>query len=235
MLPVLPTYLSTIFILSVFLTLYLFYRVLSRSTLAPKTISKILYGLLVWVMLQVLLARLDVYNAHLEALPPKILVFGIAPLILTIVLLFVLPKGRAALDQLTLLDLHYLHIVRIPVEIGLYFLALHKAIPNIMTFEGQNFDILVGITAPLVAYFGISKAKMNRTSLLIWNLVSLVLLFNIVVLAFLAAPTPLQQIAFDQPNRAVFYYPFSLLPTFIVPVVLFCQLVSIRKLIKMRP
>jgi len=101
-----------------------------------------------------------------------------------------------------------------------------------MTFEGQNFDMLVGITAPFVAYFGITKGKMNRIALLIWNFISLGLLFNIVTLALLYAPTPLQLLAFDQANIAVFYYPFSLLPTFIVPLVLFCQLASIRKLFK---
>jgi len=37
-------------------------------------------------------------------------------------------------------------------------------------------------------------------------------------------------LAFDQPNIAVLYFPFSWLPTYVVPVVLFCHLAALRKL-----
>ena len=37
-----------------------------------------------------------------------------------------------------------LHIVRVPVEIVLYWLFISKAIPGLMTFNGRNFDILAG-------------------------------------------------------------------------------------------
>ena len=101
-----------------------------------------------------------------------------------------------------------------------------------MTFTGRNFDILAGLTAPLIYYFGYVKQKLNRTTLIIWNLISLGLLLNIVINALLSAPSPIQQFAFDQPNTAILYFPFSLLPTFIVPVVLFAHLVVLRQLFK---
>jgi hypothetical protein len=53
-----------------------------------------------------------------------------------------------------------------------------------------------------------------------------------VVNELLSAPTPFQKFAFDQSNIAVVNFPFSWLPTFIVPIVLFCQLTSIRQLLK---
>ncbi|TAH22438.1 MAG: hypothetical protein EAZ08_00730 [Cytophagales bacterium] len=45
-------------------------------------------------------------------------------------------------------NLIYLNIVRIPVEIILFWLFVNKAIPELMTFEGRNLDIIAGITAP---------------------------------------------------------------------------------------
>ena len=159
---------------------------------------------------------------------------GILPPLLTIVLLFSTIKGRRFIDSLPLQKLTYLHIVRIPVEIVLYWLYLHKAVPELMTFEGRNFDILAGITAPILAYFGLTKAKWNHRIILVWNFICLGLLINIVVNALLSARTPIQQFAFDQPNIAIEYFPFSWLPTFIVPVVLFGHLVSIRQLWKQR-
>jgi len=47
----------------------------------------------------------------------------------------------------------------------------------------------------------------------------------------LSAPSPIQKIAFEQPNIAILYFPFCWLPTFIVPIVLFSHLVAVRKLV----
>jgi hypothetical protein len=123
-------------------------------------------------------------------------------------------------------------MVRIPVELVLLWLSLHKAIPQLMTFEGRNFDIISGITAPFIAYLGFTKTILNRRIILIWNFICLALLANIVVNALLSAPFPFQQFAFDQPNIAILYFPFSWLPTFIVPVILLGHLVSLRQLLK---
>ncbi|MDB6080057.1 MAG: putative transrane protein of unknown function, partial [Akkermansiaceae bacterium] len=46
----------------------------------------------------------------------------------------------------------------------------------------------------------------------------------------LSAPFPFQRLALDQPNVAILSFPFIWLPTFIVPVVLFTHLASIRQL-----
>ncbi|MFD2555125.1 hypothetical protein [Sphingobacterium tabacisoli] len=135
------------------------------------------------------------------------------------------------MNGLSIIKITYLNIVRIPVELVLFWLFLNGAIPELMTFEGRNFDIIAGITAPIVAYFGLVKGKVNRKIILGWNFVCLGLLMNIVIHAFLSAPSPVQKIAFEQPNIAILNFPFSWLPTFIVPVVLFGHLVSIRQLL----
>ena len=64
--------------------------------------------------------------------------------------------------------------------------------------------------------------------------IALGLLLNIVFIAIFSAPFSFQKFAFEQPNIAVLFFPFSWLPAFIVPVVLFCHLASIRQLIKHR-
>jgi hypothetical protein len=117
----------------------------------------------------------------------------------------------------------------VPVELILYWLFLHGAIPEIMTFEGHNFDILAGLTAPFVAYFGFTKRKLSPTMIMLWNVVCIGLLGNIVITALLSAPSPLQRLAFDQPNIAILHFPFSWLPTFIVPLVLLAHLTAIRQ------
>ena len=69
-----------------------------------------------------------------------------------------------------------------------------------------------------------------RAVLIGWNIMCLALLFNIVINAILAAPVDFQQQAFDQPNIAIFYFPYVLLPGVVVPIVLFSHLVLLRSL-----
>ena len=145
--------------------------------------------------------------------------------------MFFSKKGKQAMDGYNVKQLTLLHIVRIAVELGLYWLYLHKAIPGIMTFEGRNFDILCGLTAPLVYYFGYVKNTLSKSVLIAWNIVCLLLLANIVVMAVLSAPLPIQQFGFNQPNIALLYFPFIWLPCGIVPVVLFAHMVALRRLL----
>jgi len=100
-----------------------------------------------------------------------------------------------------------------------------------MTFEGRNFDIISGLTAPIIFYFGFIKKTLSNKILLIWNFICMGLLINIVTIAVLSAPFSFQKIAFDQPNIALLYFPFIWLPCCIVPVVLFSHLAAVRQLL----
>lgn len=177
------------------------------------------------------IAALNGITQQFDAMPPRLLLL-VLPVFLILLLSFVLPSLRAKLDQLDPAKLTLLHSVRIPVEIILYLLFTYGAIPEIMTFDGRNYDILAGLSAPVIYYLGYVKKKVSRNVLIGWNVFCLFLLINIVTTAVLSAPFPFQKLAFDQPNLAVFYFPFIWLPVFIVPAVLFSHLVTIRSLIK---
>jgi hypothetical protein len=230
----LPAYISLIFGLTTVITLLLFYWAVKKSTseTTSKKANTILLGLTIWLTIQAVVTLKNVYNFDTAATPPKILLFGVLPAIFTIILLFATLKGRQFIDSLPLKNITWLNIVRIPVELVLLWLFVNKAVPQLMTFEGRNFDIIAGITAPFIAYFGLTKAKLGRQITLVWNFVCLALLLNIVVNALFSVPSPFQKFAFDQPNTAILNFPFSWLPTFIVPVVLLGHLTSIRQLLK---
>jgi len=232
----LPTYISLTFGLTTVATLLLFIWTIrnSNSETTRKKSMTIFIGLTIWLVIQTILTTKNIYNTDKNSLPPKIILFGILPTILTIIFLFVTQKGRQFIDSLPLENLTYLNVVRIPVEIVLFWLFLNKAIPELMTFKGQNFDIIAGISAPFITYFGLTKIKLSRQIILFWNFMCLGLLINIVVNALFSAPSPIQKFAFEQPNIAILNFPFSWLPTFIVPIVLFGHLTSIRQLLKQK-
>jgi hypothetical protein len=230
----LPSYIALVFGLTTVLTLLLFVWAINDSKIGAtrKMVVPILIGCCIWLLLQATLTIKNIYNTDTNTLPPKIFLFGILPTIFVLILVVFTQKGRAFMDSLPLKNLTYLNMVRIPVEIVLFWLFLRKTIPQIMTFEGRNFDILAGITAPIIAYLGFVKTRLSHKVILIWHFIALGLLLNIVIIAFLSAPTPLQQFGVDQPNIALLNFPFSWLPTFIVPIVLFGHLTAIRKLLK---
>jgi hypothetical protein len=217
------TGLNLFFILTTLLSVYQFYRVTNKS-------KTILLMLLLWMAIQFLLGSTSFYDNE-STIPPRFVLL-ILPPVLGVFLLLATRKGRKVIDQFDYQKLTLIHFIRVPVEITLYYLALSKVIPTMMTFEGLNFDILVGLTAPIIYYFGFIKKTISTKFLLFWNCVGLGFLVNIVVIALLSSKTPLQQLAFDQPNIAVGHFPFNWLPSIIVPIVLLSHLVSIRKLIQ---
>jgi len=236
MIPNLPIYIASLFALTTIATLLLFTWTIRNSN-TEQTRNKatpICIAFILWLLLQAVLTLNNSYNLDTTSFPPKIILTGILPAIITIIIAFSTQKGRQFIDSLPLKNLTYLNIVRIPVEIVLYWLFLNKTIPELMTFEGRNFDILAGITAPIIAYFGLTKTTLSRQTILLWNFICLSLLLNIVINALLSAPSPIQKFAFDQPNIAILNFPFSWLPTFIVPIVLFGHLTSIRQLFKQK-
>lgn len=219
----LPFYISIIFILTVILTTWLFYRATRQS-------STSLIIILSWILVHSIMGFTGFYTIT-NTLPPRFLLM-VAPPMLLIIGLFASSKGRKFIDSLDLKSLTFLHTIRIPVELVLYWLFLQKTVPELMTFEGRNLDILSGISALVITYFYFTKKQTNLKTLLIWNFICLGLLVNIVVNAVLSAPSPFQQFAFDQPNIAVLYFPFNLLPAVVVPLVLFSHLAAVRQLIK---
>ena len=217
----LPFYISILFGVVTLLTILVFYKAANYS----KTVITVL---ILWLTVQGIISSTGFYTTF-DSIPSRFGLLILPPLVLILILFFT-KKGRHFIDSLDIKTLTLLHVIRIPVEIVLFWLFVHKSIPQIMTFEGRNFDILSGITAPFIYYFGFVKNKLDKKIILTWNFLCLGLLINIVGIALLSAPFPFQKFAFNQPNIALAYFPFVWLPCCIVPLVLFSHLVSIRQL-----
>jgi hypothetical protein len=218
----LPFYIPAVFLLTFFLTVFFFYKAANASKKALVIIG-------VWVVLQTILGLSGFYKIA-DSTPPRLPLLILPPIIF-IIILFNTIKGKTFIDMLNLRWLTILHVVRIPVELVLFWLFLHKEVPGLMTFEGHNFDILSGISAVFIWYFGFMNPKLNKTVLLAWNFICLALVLNIMFNAIFSAPTKFQLFGFEQPNKAFGFFPFLLLPAFIIQVVLFSHLVAIRQLI----
>lgn len=218
----LPFYVGLLIELTVTLTIYLFYR----ATQSSKIFLVIAIG---WAIIQALLGLSPAAKGTPVQLPMLV-----APPMLLIIILFLSKKGRGFIDKLKLADLTLVHGVGLLVELVLYFLFVYKTVPQAMTFEGRNFDVFSGLTAPLIYYFGFVGKKLNRGILIAWNLICLMLLINASALAVLSLPN-FGVIGKGQPDIALGVFPFTMLPAVIVPIVLLSHLASLRQLIMRKP
>ena len=187
---------------------------------------------LVWIALQTVLSLNGFYLAF-ESVPPRMMAM-IGPPLLMLAILFFTRWGRRYMDGLDAANLVAGQTARFPVELMLHGLFLVGYIPEAMTYSGMNFDILTGLTAPFIAYFGYRKQKLSRGALIAWNLIGLGLALSVVSRGILSAPTPFQQFSFDQPNVAVFYFPFSMLPAVVVPLAFYGHAIALRQLLVRR-
>lgn len=218
----LPNWIALTFIVTCLLTIGLFHF----SNGKPKRLTLLI---IIWSVIQSILAYIGFYQIT-DTIPPR---FGLVLIPTTFLIIYgLLPRQqRWFLKQRETKISTFLHSVRLPVEIVLFGLFTHKMIPELMTFEGRNYDILMGITAPIIGYlFMVQKA--SKKTLLVWNIIGLILVLFILFNGILSSELPFQQFGFEQPNRGINYFPFVLLPATIVPIVIWTHLSDIIKLKK---
>jgi len=218
----LPNWIALTFIVTCLLTIGLFHF----SNGKPKRLTLLI---IIWSVIQSILAYIGFYQIT-DTIPPR---FGLVLIPTTFLIIYgLLPRQqRWFLKQRETKISTFLHSVRLPVEIVLFGLFTHKMIPELMTFEGRNYDILMGITAPIIGYlFMVEKA--SKKTLLVWNIIGLILVLFILFNGILSSELPFQQFGFEQPNRGINYFPFVLLPATIVPIVIWTHLSDIIKLKK---
>lgn len=206
--------LQTAFILITFLSVIGLYFSSGKDT-------KTLIIFCAWTGLVGLLSASGFYQ-NTEALPPRIITVLIPSVFIVTYLYKVLE-----LEQLKTGWLIAVHVLRIPVELILFELYQQGQVPALMTLSGWNFDIVSGLTSIVVLALYM-KGKLSVKLLLTWNVIALSLLVAIVAIALLSAPTPIQQFAFDEPNIAPLYFPFTFLPAVVVPIVLLSHLLLFR-------
>jgi hypothetical protein len=187
--------------------------------------NKILIGLALWLVV-VCATSLSGFLQDFKSVPPRLLVI-LAPMFIAIIVLTFNKNLKEILAQIPAKNLVRIQVFRVLVEILLWLLFLENLLPIQMTFEGRNFDVVAGATAPLAAYF----LSNNRKALIVWNILGLGLLFNIVTIAILSVPGALRYFMNEPVNTIVTYFPIVLLPAFLVPLAYTLHFFSLRQLL----
>ena len=219
---ILPFYIYAVFGLTVLSAILLIYKATNYS-------KSFLILISLWMIFQTILTVSGFYKIA-NTIPPRFALLVLPPFIV-ILTRFFSTSGRHFIDNLDIKTLTLVHVLRVPIEIILYWLFANKMMPELLTFEGRNFDLFSGLTAVLIYYFAFVKKILNVNTLLVWNYICLVLLMNIAGNAMLSLPSVFQQFARDLPAIAILQFPFVFLPSVLVPIVLLSHLAAIRQLV----
>ncbi|MTI31393.1 hypothetical protein E1171_11275 [Cytophagales bacterium RKSG123] len=122
------------------------------------------------------------------------------------------------------------------VEIVILCSFFAGILPKAATFEGYNFDIIMGITAPIMGVFAQKNGSQSYKWILAWNILGLVTLAIVVFIVISASYFP-EVWGSKEPlvSTQFTHFPITLLPGFIMPSAVFMHVLSImilRKKIK---
>ncbi len=162
------------------------------------------------------------------ALPPRIGMFIIIPIVVIIILASRSNSFQPVLAQTPLVLPVFLQSFRIVVELLIYRAFLAGILPQRATFEGLNFDIIVGLSAPLIAFL-VWKKKISHRGLLSWNILALMVL-GLTVYSFIHT-FYFTDYGLKMESFELMRMPFLLLPAVLLPMAVFLHVFSIRQIL----
>ncbi len=194
--------------------------------LPRRTAFGVLAGLCVWLVYVGALSYLGVVRN--PALRPPGAVFIFLPIF---VFLFLArsPAGACIALAFPLWLVLALQSFRLGVELFLHQLWIGGLAPRLLTYQGGNVDILVGVTAPLAAWLS-TKGRLGQKGAIAWNVLGLLSLANVAIRSLLTAPGPLNIIHAEVPNTAIGTFPFTYIAGFFAPLALVLHVLALRAL-----
>ena len=213
-----------LFIVIVLLLIGTLFSLLKKSFIFYR---RIFISILGWLIFTGVLAKTG-FLMSFNSLPPRIMMIIFPMVVLLIYTIFskhIVPLIKSTSQAFLI----YVQSFRVMVELVLYLLAAQHIIPEIMTWNGRNVDILIGLTAPIIGYFCCTKKVWPTSIIKIWNYLGVMVLLNVVIHANLSTPTPFQVFIVEPSNTFIGDFPYVWLPGFLVPCALFFHILSIRK------
>jgi len=185
-------------------------------------------GLALWLGLLGALAA-EGYFENFKTSPPRLLMVLLLPLAAG---LFMLPSHgtRNFLAVTPPQLLIYAQVFRVLMEIILWLLAVQGRAPSLITFEGRNIDLLVGLSAVPVGWMTVATHRWPISVAQVWNVAGIVILANVVIHAQLSLPTPFRVFMTEPSSAFLATFPYVWLPGFVVPLAIWLHAASLVQL-----
>lgn len=184
-----------------------------------------------WLVYVTLLSFTGVFASL--SLPPRIPLLLVLPAFTFMAYFFRSNRFTAIINATPASWLIYAQSFRIAVELMLAGMFMHGLLPKAATFEGYNYEIVIGITALLVGYFGYIRHSFSSTFILLWNVAGLCTLATVVFIIISYAYNPVMWPGADSHFIEHFgAFPYTLLAGFLMPLAVFMHIFSIVKIVR---
>ncbi len=126
--------------------------------------------LLLWPAYVAILSSTDFFLD--PSLPPRVPLYLVLPCLIMTAFFFLNGRYKALIDAIQLSWLVYFQTFRIALELLLFGLFMEHMLPWSITLEAYNFDIGIGITAPIVGFL-VARGRLYRWAVIGWNILGL--------------------------------------------------------------
>ncbi len=186
-------------------------------------------ALLFWFIAVIVLGKINFF-AENPLIAPGI-IFGFLALFVILRKIYFSPAIQEIADAI---PVHWIIVSQTYRVVGVGFINLYNLglLPALFAFSAGYGDIMVGVTAPFVAYWYAKKKPCSRTLATIWNFVGIADLIIALSIGVLGFPRPIQALPLTPSTELLSLFPLALIPLFAVPLALLLHFFSLRTLRK---
>lgn len=220
----------------IFLTIISLWFIVKIGFLAIKLTSQnpikdrviLLSSLLIWQLYIYVMCWTGVMKSY--EFPPVFALLLILPLFAFTAIFLYSQRDKNWIKTIPQHWLVYFQSFRIFVEILFVFTVSKGVINYHVTIEGYNFDMIFGISAPLVGFLAYTNKKkiLSKKAVLIWNYLGLVVLASVIFVFVTCIYVP-SIYGSDIPLLPLksMEYPYVLIAGFLMPAAVFLHVLSI--------
>ena len=201
------------------------------NSVAKKKKQALVIGLTLWQFYIYLVAYSGIIATY--ELPPRFPLFLIFPVFLFTAVFIYKNRNNAWVKNIKPSTLIYIQIFRVVVE-TLFVLSISANIlPKLVTIEGYNFDMLIGFSAPIIAFLVFNKKLLSKKVAILWNYIGLAVLASVVALFITSSYVPqLHDSEIPLISLEATKYPYVLIAGCLMPLAVFFHILSIVQLSK---
>jgi len=166
-------------------------------------------------------------------LPPRFPIFLVIPLLSFCIYFYIKNRNNEFIQSIPLHWTAFYQSFRILVEVLILYTFLKGIMPKEATFEGLNFDIVMGISALPIGFLIYKTGRKYKTFLRIWNIVGILMVLFVALIVATNVYQP-QIWGYTEPSvkKEFMQLPYLLLPGFLAPSAIFIHLISLIQLNK---
>ncbi|HCN04216.1 MAG TPA: hypothetical protein DIS79_01235 [Bacteroidetes bacterium] len=222
-----PLYPTILFVLTIGVVVGLILRLLRTIQISPRFRNLSIAILIGWMAVLGILTAQGFF-LDFSSVPPRQALL-VLPSFILLGLLIVKMRRWNIIGLIPPAFVIGIQAFRLPLEITLHELYRDGWVAQEMTWSGFNFDVVIGILALPVTWFAVVKKTLPRWTILAFHSLGLCTVTIVATTGILSVPLPFQVLHTTPANIFTSTFPYSWLPSILVPLAVFAHILGLRQ------